>query len=110
MLVEYAQSATGKLEDLRTSFDLQNWDAYATAAHALKSTSKMVGATALSKAAASLEAAADAVDSTTIREEHGRLCAECARLCDGIRDLAGTEKRGTDGPADDEILEFLPEE
>jgi CheY-like chemotaxis protein len=110
MLVEYAQSATGKLDDLCASFDQENWNAYATAAHALKSISKMVGATALSKAAARLEAAADAGDLATVREEHGQLCADCARLCDGIRDLSGAKERRTDTLQADEILEFLPEE
>ncbi len=110
MLVEYAQSATGKLDDLRASYDRESWNAYATAAHALKSTSKMIGATALSKTAARLEAAAGAGDSATIRDEHGRLCADCVRLCDGIRDFSGTEEERTDVPSDDEILEFMPEE
>ena len=110
MLAEFVQSATGKLDDLCASFAQENWNAYATAAHSLKSSSKMVGATALSKAAARLEAAADAGDLATVRDEHGRLCADCARLCDGIRDLAGAEERRTDVPPDDEILEFLPEE
>ena len=110
MLVEYAQSATGKLNDLCASFERENWNAYATAAHALKSTSKMVGATALSKEAARLEAAADAGDLLTVREGHERLCADCARICDGISDYFGSEKRRTDVPLDDEILEFLPEE
>ena len=110
MLVEYARSATGKLDDLRASFERENWNAYATAAHALKSTSQMVGATALSKEAARLEAAADAGDFATVREEHERLCADCARICDGISDYFGSEKRRTDVPLDDEILEFLPEE
>ena len=110
MLVEYAQSATGKLNDLCASFEREKWNAYATAAHALKSTSKMVGATALSKEAARLEVAADAGDLLTVREEHERLCADCARICDGISDYFGSEKRRTDVPLDDEILEFLPEE
>ena len=110
MLVEYAQSATGKLDDLCASFERENWNAYATTAHALKSTSQMVGATALSKEAARLEAAADAGDFATVREEHERLCADCARICDGISDYFGSEKRRTDVPLDDEILEFLPEE
>ena len=110
MLVEYAQSATGKLDDLCASFERENWNAYATAAHALKSTSQMVGATALSKEAARLEAAADAGDFATVQEGHERLCADCARLCDGISDYFGSEKRRTDVPLDDEILEFLPEE
>ena len=110
MLVEYAQSTTGKLDDLCASFERENWHAYATAAHALKSTSQMVGATALSKEAARLEAAADAGDFATVREEHERLCADCARICDGISDYFGSEKRRTDVPLDDEILEFLPEE
>ena len=110
MLVEYAQSATGKLDDLCASFERENWNAYVTAAHALKSTSQMLGATALSKEAARLEAAADAGDFATVREEHERLCADCARICDGISDYFGSEKRRTDVPLDDEILEFLPEE
>jgi CheY-like chemotaxis protein len=110
MLIEYAHSATEKLNDLCTSFDRENWDAYATEAHALKSISKMIGATALSKAAARLEAAADAGDFATVREEHGRLCADCVRLCDGIRDFSGAGEKQTDVPPDDEILEFFPEE
>ena len=76
----------------------------------MKSTSKMVGATALSKEAARLEAAADAGDLLTVREEHERLCADCARLCEDISGLYGSQKRRTDVPSDDEILEFLPEE
>ena len=110
MLVEYAQSATGKLDDLCASFERENWNAYAITAHALKSTSKMVGATALSKEAARLEVAADAGDFATVREEHEKLCADCARLCEDISGLYGSQKRRTDVISDDEILEFLPEE
>ena len=60
LLAEYAHGKTEKTENIKTNYADENWHEYAIYVHALKSTSKMIGAAELSQQAARLEAAANA--------------------------------------------------
>ena len=111
MLVEYALGESEKARALRQYRDGQDWKNYAVVAHALKSASRLIGATALSDAAARLEAAADAGETAVIQKEHDGMLADYAALCAAIRELTGINgEGGAEIGRDDEILEFLPEE
>ena len=83
------------------------WKSYAIYVHALKSTSKTIGASQLSERALRLETAANALDGVTIRAEHARLLAEYEAVLQAVRSVL---PETGDGPADDgEALEFMPE-
>ena len=107
LLREYAGGAQEKARALRKYRDAGDWKNYAIVAHALKSTSRMIGAAALSETAGRLEAAADAGQTEAIRQAHDGMIARYAALAGIIEESMGTEDHSA---ADDVILEFLPEE
>lgn len=121
-MLQYAGEAVGKMRTADRNLkdgDLVN---YEILVHALKSTSKMIGAGQLSEAAYTLEKAAKDGDEKTIHEGHDSAMAEYKRLADGILRIFGKASdaaepgAATDGEilefapgTDDEILEFAPE-
>lgn len=68
VLKDYLDS--DKKTDLEDLFGKKDWGKYCTIVHALKSTSKTVGAVALSKEAEELEMAAKAGDEEYIETHH----------------------------------------
>ena len=70
LLSEYAAGMENKAENLNSNLRAKDWDTYSIYVHSLKSTSKMIGATALSEQAARLEAASSDKDVDTILAEH----------------------------------------
>ena len=107
MLLEYAQSAAGKLEKLRRFYDEADWQNYAVLVHALKSTSKMIGAEALSETARTLEMAAKEGDAATIAQHHEPALARYAEVSELVlRTFA--EDAAEDAAPEDEVLEFAP--
>ena len=67
LLNEYAVSYQEKSEKIKETFSKEDWKEYGVYVHALKSTSKMIGAMELSELAAKLEAAANNSDIDTIK-------------------------------------------
>ena len=67
LLNEYAVSYPEKSEKIKESFSTENWKEYGVYVHALKSTSKMIGAMELSELAAKLEESAAKSDTETIK-------------------------------------------
>ena len=116
LLSEYAYGEIEKAHNLQKSYDNENWNDYSIYVHALKSSSKMIGASALSMRAAKLEAAANAEDGGTIKTEHSSLMEEYEVVTAVIRsvfpkpELMNEDSNITEFPADDEIMEFLPSE
>ena len=106
VLAEYAHGEAEKAESLKKSFEEENWHDYAIYVHALKSTSKMIGASALSSKAARLESAANDGDSGTIRAEHDAMLREYKAVAEAILSISPDS-----GPEDEEsdIFEFLPD-
>ena len=115
LLAEYARGKQEKSEMLTKSFEAEDWHNYAIYVHALKSTSKTIGALLLSEQAAKLEAAANTGDASTIRKEHDDMMERYTAVTEGIRAFmpadmtSGGANAGDDSSDDDEILEFLPE-
>ena len=107
MLAEYAHSKIEKESILKKSFAESDWKTYAIQVHSLKSTSKMIGALALSEQAAKLEAAANAGDGKTIRYEHDSMMQKYEDVVDAIKALS--QDSDNDSGDDDEILEFMPD-
>ena len=107
MLAEFSHSKLEKELILKKSFSESDWKTYAIHVHSLKSTSKMIGALALSEQAAKLEAAANAGDGNTIRYEHDSMMQRYEEVVNAIKSL-GSESESDSG-SDDEIMEFLPD-
>ena len=64
---EYSRSGEAKLEGIRQAFDAEDWQDYTIRVHALKSSSRQIGAGELGEKAARLEAAGKSGDTDTIR-------------------------------------------
>ncbi len=69
-LRRYHDSIDEKAFELNTLFEAEDWPSYGIKVHALKSTSKLIGALVLSELARSLEEAADKNDADAIRAGH----------------------------------------
>ena len=117
LIAEYARGKAEKTKSLKESFAAENWHDYAIYVHALKSTSKMIGAADLSERAARLEAAASAGDGATIKREHDSLMSEYDAVIAAIHtvlpDTASPENGGDIlefTPGEDDVMEFLPYE
>ena len=114
LLGEYAYGEIEKAADIQKSYDSENWNDYSIYVHALKSSSKMIGATALSVRAAKLEAAANAGDAATIHTEHDSVMEEYEVVTAVIRSVVSKDVLNSNGDEitefapGDEIMEFLP--
>ena len=106
ILRDYAHGAAVKAMSLRRHFEEGDWVEYAVQAHAIKSTSKMIGASSLSDLAAALEQSANNGDEVEIREKHQRLLDQYEETARGIQELLDADN-GADQD-DDAVLEFLP--
>ena len=105
LLAEYAYGELEKAHNLQKSYEAENWHDYSIYVHSLKSSSKMIGASALSVRAAKLEAAANVSDTGTIHTEHDTMMEEYEVLTAVIRSFI--PKSATD-PENDDIKEFSP--
>lgn len=76
LLTEYLHNAKQKQVDLQGYYDKGDWENYGILVHALKSTSRMIGAQKLSDAASYLEAASARGDAETIRQTHPDMMAQ----------------------------------
>ena len=115
LLAEYAREKAEKTESLGKSFREEDWHNYAIFVHALKSTSKMIGASALSEMAARLEAAANEGDAASIRSEHDVMMRDYEAVARAIRSVIPERMSHEDGsdimeftPGEDDVMEFLP--
>ena len=114
LLAEYAYGEIEKGNNLQKSFDEENWHDYSIYVHSLKSSSRMIGATALSMRAAKLEAAANAGDIVSIMTEHEAMMEEYEVVTAVIRSVVPKEELNSDESGvtnfspDDDVMEFLP--
>lgn len=106
LLLEYAHSAGAKRQNMGKFYDVGDWANYAILVHALKSTSKMIGAQELSELARKLELAAKEQDADTIAANHAVMLARYAAVSDAVLQSFGASEQ--DGGDDSEVLEFAP--
>lgn len=109
LLSEFAHSAAGKIGKMREYREAKDWANYAIFVHALKSTSKMIGADELSATAKRLETAAKAEDASTVEQEHEAMLARYEALSGAIMDGLGEAPSQAEADGGDEVLEFAPE-
>ena len=110
LLREYERSGAEKQGALEDLFWREDWPGYAIVVHSLKSSSKMIGAQSLAQHAEHLEEAADRRDDAAITREHSALLEEYAQVLQVIRALFPEPFTDAGVGADEDVLEFLPEE
>ncbi len=89
VLLEYTESSSKKLQDAAKFLAADDYPNYQIIVHAIKSTSKMIGAAKLSELALALEDAAKAGDGAFIKDHHDRAFTEYKRLVEGLADIFG---------------------
>ena len=109
MLLDCLQCADKRAEDLVRYYEERDWKAYAILAHTIKSSSKTIGATALSDLAAGLEAAADAGNLDILQRDHQRLLEKYRVTAAAIQSVITLPEEKQEKHDDEEIMEFLPE-
>ena len=82
MLGEYVAEADGTAAEIERAFGASDWGAYAVRVHALKSSSRIIGAGAFAETAYELEMAAKHTEAEKIQRLHGDFISE-------FRDLTG---------------------
>ena len=107
LLSEYARDAGEKADSLRRCFETRDWQNYTVYVHALKSSSRLIGAEGLSGKAAALEKAARAEDAAVIEAGHLPLLQEYQRVVDVIRE-SGFCPPAPEDAGEPEILDFPP--
>ena len=113
LLQEYAQSEKEKAQDIVRYYDARVWKNYSVLVHALKSTSRMIGAAGLSEIAARLEAAAEKGREHDIESEHATMLDQYQAASQSILQVFGIKETNdladSSHSEDNEILEFLPD-
>jgi len=106
LLHDYEQSAKSKTEELNRCLAEKDWENYAILIHAIKSTSKTIGAESLSAIAAALEQETNHADEAAIHAQHHGMIAKYEETVMTIRELIGIAE---EEDPEDGIMEFLPE-
>ena len=108
ILQEYSASAEEKQQSMQAYYHEKNWKQYGILVHALKSSSRLIGASGLSKEAAELEKAADEGRTECINSMHQTVMQAYLQTAQTV--MESIESRNTDEDADESVLEFYPEE
>ena len=110
VLTQYASDASGKRADINRAYEENNWTDYKTYVHALKSSSKTIGATELSELAKLHEDAAKENNIDLITDKKDELFDLYKEVGIAIAEAIGLDTRDEDDESDsDDILEFAPE-
>ena len=106
ILLDYAQGSDEKIKNLSDYYAAEDWTNYAICVHALKSTSKTIGATDLSEIAQRLEKAANEGDVETIRAGHNEIMEKYKST---LAAICTSEPGAQTSSGQDDVLEFTPE-
>ncbi len=106
LLIQFANEASEKIPALMNFYEQKDWGNYEIIVHALKSTSKMIGAMDLSEEALKLEKAAKEKKESYIFDNHDHVMSVYEVLKEKINQATGFDS-GSEG--DSEVLEFKPE-
>jgi signal transduction histidine kinase/CheY-like chemotaxis protein/HPt (histidine-containing phosphotransfer) domain-containing protein len=120
LLVQFATESEEKIPLIGRYYESSDWKNYEILVHALKSTSKMIGAGTLSESAKALEMAAKEKKEEFIAENHYPMMGEYSHLAKGLASILSEEieaskeeKKKTEKDADEEssdqeeeVLEF----
>jgi len=110
LLLQIATEAKDKIRSLTQFYDKKAWKDYEIIIHAVKSTTKTVGAMSVSEDALKLEKAATEGDEEYISANHERVLESYKTLISGILSaLDRPQEESGDDDADDEVFEFGPD-
>ncbi|MCR5756069.1 MAG: response regulator, partial [Acetatifactor sp.] len=87
ILTDYTQESQKKKQELDTYFESGDWREFKVKIHALKSTSKTIGANALAEKAFELEKAAASEDADYIRENYSVFVSEYLEMVEKIEQV-----------------------
>ena len=104
---DYVAGYDEKYENLKKYYDQKDWDGYGTTVHALKSTSKTIGAIELSDVAADLEKAAGEPDTSYLTGKHEDMMKQYEDLIGSIKTIFPDFAEAGEDSYD--ILEFSPD-
>ncbi|MCH5268908.1 MAG: response regulator [Lachnospiraceae bacterium] len=113
----FAKNGEKKIADIESSYQKEDYKNYQIMVHALKSSSKMVGADTLSEMAKAVEEAAKNQDIVYIRENHGELITKYQKTIRTILEVLGSEDTNLSGEnvatgtevSKEELLKLLSE-
>ena len=107
-MLEYAKNSSEKIDDLQNYYDSNDWEDYSIRTHAVKSTSKMIGATDLYETARSLEEASKNKDLDSVNAKHSEFIERYKQLMDKINMLLISEQEASTDDMDEDVIEFDP--
>ena len=87
MLAEFLAEGRERAEGLRRFFKDADWKSCGIAAHSVKSTSRMIGASALSELSRELELAAKSGDGEAVAAAHPAFISKYEELLSGLEKL-----------------------
>ena len=102
---EYYRSGAGKAADIKKAYDTGDWADYTIKVHALKSSSRQIGADDLGELAAELEAAGKENNLELIREKTDTLLSDYGELLEKLSPYFPKEEE-----VDESTLPEIPEE
>ncbi|MCR5138293.1 MAG: Hpt domain-containing protein [Oscillospiraceae bacterium] len=85
MLREYLKESDARTADLRKHYAERNWPLYGICAHSVKSTSRMIGAKAVSETARKMELACRDGNDAAVLAGHEQFLKEYTDLTDCLR-------------------------
>ena len=111
LLVQFVSESMTKKSGLEKFYKEKGMYDYEILVHALKSTSKMIGALDLSEEAKKIESLVKAGVVDISEDDHNRMMEHYGELIDIIKDHVESEKAPEDNLSDagDDIIEFAPE-
>ncbi len=110
LLVSFIDSEDEKTEAISSNYKERNWDDYSTYVHALKSSSRTIGADKLSDMAWAQENASRVRDEAVVDGGYENMMSEYRRIVKILKSILGENEDGSDEDSgDSDILEFFPE-
>lgn len=111
LMGSFVESSDEKITSIVSYHDSGNWTDYSTYVHALKSSSRTIGADSLSSLAQAQENASKSGDVNGIESGYEKMLNEYRRVIEDIRNVLGSCGDSSEDSDDDgDILEFFPEE
>ena len=110
LLIKFVNDAERKIEDIEDAFKNEGIIDYQIMVHALKSSSKMIGANTLSELAKGAEDAAKKQDLSYIREHHGELIDKYRETAQVILDVLCPSKEVTEKEDQADLTEISKED
>ncbi len=91
VLAEYANDSDDKIREMQEYFDTEDWENFIVRIHSIKSSSRMIGAEELARAARAIEEAAQEMDLVFVKDMFPKFLPRYQLTADTVRDLYDVE-------------------